>query len=182
MAAAIALRCNFTGADLRRLARRTQDAKRGRRLLALARSTMAAVAVMPPSRRCRLADQSGLGDAVQHRGPDGLIDRKAPGPEPRLNDEYSTALAAAIESDPIAAFHGVVRWRPADLCQWLWEEFRVSIARQTLRRELHSLGYRKLTAQPRHHAPAEGAIEHFKELSLPPWQTSCRIRTSSVPR
>jgi hypothetical protein len=42
-------------------------------------------------------------------GPDGLIDRKAPGPEPRLNDEYSTALAAAIESGPIAAFHGVVR-------------------------------------------------------------------------
>jgi transposase len=53
-------------------------------------------------------------------GPDGLIDRKAPGPESRLDDEYSTALAAANESDPIAAFHGVVRWRQADLCQWLW--------------------------------------------------------------
>jgi hypothetical protein len=29
------------------------------------------------------------------------------------------------------------------------EEFGVSIARQTLSRELHSLGYRKLTARPR---------------------------------
>jgi hypothetical protein len=36
MAAAIVLRPDFTGADLRRLARRTQVAKQGRRLLALA--------------------------------------------------------------------------------------------------------------------------------------------------
>jgi hypothetical protein len=36
MAAAIALRSNFTGPDLRRLARRTQDARQARRLLALA--------------------------------------------------------------------------------------------------------------------------------------------------
>ena len=36
MAAAVALRSDFTGPDLRRLARRTQDAKQARRLLALA--------------------------------------------------------------------------------------------------------------------------------------------------
>ena len=35
MAAAIALRSDFTGADLRRLARRAQDARQARRLLAL---------------------------------------------------------------------------------------------------------------------------------------------------
>jgi transposase len=40
-------------------------------------------------------------------GPDGLIDRKAPGPTPRLNEEHRTALAAAIESGPIPATHGV---------------------------------------------------------------------------
>jgi hypothetical protein len=38
-----------------------------------------------------------------------------------------------------------VRWRLIDLCQWLWEEFRVSVAGQTLGRELRSLGYRKLS-------------------------------------
>jgi transposase len=65
-------------------------------------------------------------------GPDGLVDRKAPGPEPRLNEDHRAALAAAIESGPIPAIHSVVRWRLVDLCQWLWEEFRVSIARQTL--------------------------------------------------
>ena len=47
MAAAIALRSNFTGADLRRLARRTQVVQQGRRPLGWPRSTMAAVAVMP---------------------------------------------------------------------------------------------------------------------------------------
>ena len=36
MAAAIALRSDFTGSDLQRMARRTQDAKQARRLLALA--------------------------------------------------------------------------------------------------------------------------------------------------
>jgi hypothetical protein len=54
-----------------------------------------------------------------------------------------------------------------DLCQWLWEEFRVHIARQTLSRELRNLGYRKLTARPRHHAQAAGAIEHFKTYGPP---------------
>ena len=77
------------------------------------------------------------------------------------------ALAAAIESGPIPPIHGVVRWRLVDLCQWLWEEFRVSIARQTLSRELRRLDYRKLTARPRHHAQAEGAVEHFKKTPLP---------------
>ena len=65
------------------------------------------------------------------------------------------------------AIHGVVRWRLIDLCQWLWEEFRVSVARQTLSRELRTLGYRKLTARPRHHAQAAGAIEHFKTYGPP---------------
>lgn len=36
MSAAIALRSDFTGPDLRRLARRTEDARQARRLLALA--------------------------------------------------------------------------------------------------------------------------------------------------
>jgi hypothetical protein len=82
----------------------------------------------------------------------------------------------------ISPFHGVVRWRLVDLSLWLWEEFRVSIARQTLSRELRSLGYRKLTARPRHHAQAEGAVEHFKKNSLPSWQRWRRRRASNRPR
>jgi transposase len=183
MAAAIALRLDFSGHHLRRLARRTQDAKQARRLLALA----------------TIYDGGSRGDAARvgdvglqivrdwvlrfnAEGPDGLLDRKAPGPEPRLTGARRMALAALLESGPIPAIHGVVRWRLVDLCQWLWEEFRVSIARQTLSRELRAMGYRKLSARPRHHAQAQGAIEHFKKTSHPSWQRSRRRRALNLPR
>ena len=55
----------------------------------------------------------------------------------------------------------VVRWRLADLAQWVWEEFHVVVSAQTVSRELRALGYRKLSARPRHHAQAEGAIDLF---------------------
>jgi putative transposase len=58
----------------------------------------------------------------------------------------------------------VVRWRLIDLSQWIYEEFRVTVAKQPLSRELRAMGYRKLSARPRHHAQAEGAIEDFKKL------------------
>jgi hypothetical protein len=69
-----------------------------------------------------------------------------------------------IESGPIPAVHGVVRWRLIDLAQWIYEEFRITIAKQTLSRELRAMGYRKLSARPRHYAQAAGAIENFKKL------------------
>ena len=98
-------------------------------------------------------------------GPDGLIDRKAPGQPSKLKNAHRAALATMIESGPIPAVHGVVRWRLVDLCQWIFEEFRITVATQTLSRELRALGYRKLSARPRHHAQAERAIEDFKKAS-----------------
>ena len=183
MAAAIALRSDFTGGDLRRLARRTQDAKQARRLLALAM-------IYDGGSRSEAARISDVGLQIirdwvlrfNAEGPDGLIDRKAPGPEPRLTDEHRRALVAIIESGPIPAIHDVVRWRLVDLCQWLWEEFRVSVTRQTLGREVRALGYRKLSARPRHHAQAEGAIEHFKKVSPRSWQRSRRRLASNLTR
>ena len=67
-----------------------------------------------------------------------------------------------IESGPIPAIHGVVRWRLIDLAQWIFEEFRIAIAKP-LSRELRAMGYRKLSARPRHYAQAAGAIEDFRE-------------------
>ncbi len=111
-------------------------------------------------------------------GPDGLIDRKPPGQPALLNDNHRAALAAMIESGPIPAVHGVVRWRIVDLCQWVWDEFRISIARQSLSRELRKLAYRKLSARPRHHAQAVGAIEDFEKVSPPVWTRSRRTKAS----
>jgi hypothetical protein len=56
----------------------------------------------------------------------GLIDRKAPGQPSRLNDAHRAALARIVESGPILAVHGVARCRIVDLCQWMFEEFRVT--------------------------------------------------------
>ena len=111
-------------------------------------------------------------------GPDGLIDRKAPGQPSKLDNTHRAALAKVIESGPIPAVHGVVRWRLIDLCRWIFEEFRITVAKQTLSRELRAMGYRKLSARPRHHAQAEGAIDVFKKASLRAW-TRPRARRGS---
>ena len=61
-------------------------------------------------------------------GPAGLLNRKAPGQPSRLKDEHRTALTRMIESGPIPAVHGIVHWRLVDLCQWVFEEFRIHVA------------------------------------------------------
>ena len=60
----------------------------------------------------------------------GLVDGKAPGQAPKLNDAQRQALARIVESGPIPAAHGVVRWRLIDLAPRVWEAFGVSIAKQ----------------------------------------------------
>jgi transposase len=108
-------------------------------------------------------------------GPAGLIDRKAQGPPSRLNATHRVALVATIGRGPIPAVDGVVRWRIIDLMQWLWDEFAVSVSKPTLSRELRALGYRKLSARPKHHAQDPAAIEAFKKgASLPSWTKSER--------
>src|SRR5215218_2169945 len=137
----IALRSDFDAGQLRRVARRTKDAPQARRLLALA-------AIYEGATRTQAAAMGGVTLQIVRdwvmkfnaHGPDGLVDRKAPGQPSRLNDTHRAALATMIESGPIPAVHGVVRWRLIDLCQWLFEEFRITVAKQTLSRELRGDG------------------------------------------
>lgn len=85
-------------------------------------------------------------------GVEGLLDRKAPGRPSILNATHRAAPTKIIDNGPTPDVHGVVRWRITDLMQWLKDEFDVSISKPTLSRELRALGYRKLSARPRHHA------------------------------
>jgi len=55
------------------------------------------------------------------RGPDGLLDGKAPDKSSIPNDAQRRALVEIVEQGPIPAIHGVVRWRLIDLVQWLQE-------------------------------------------------------------
>ena len=175
----IPLRGDFDAHTMRAAAKRSKDGPQARRLLALA-------AIYEGATRTEAAKIGGVTLQIVRdwvlkfnaHGPQGLLDRKAPGQPPRLSDEHRAALAAILESGPIPAIHGVVRWRIVDLCQWIYEEFRVIVAKQTLSRELRAMGYRKLSARPRHHAQAEGAVEEYKKTSQPSWRRSLAPRTS----
>ena len=171
--AKLELRLDHNAADLRRMAREGEDADQVRRLLALA-------VIYDGGSRTQAAEVGGVTLQVVRdwvlrfnaHGPEGLIDRKAPGQPSLLDDEHRAALAAMVENGPIPAVHGVVRWRIVDLCQRVWEEFEISVSKQTLSRELRAMGYRKLSARPRHHAQAAGAVEAFKKTGLRQWRRS----------
>lgn len=175
MAAGIDLRSDFDANILRRIARASKDGRQVRRLLALA-------AIYDGETRSEAARIGGVGLQIvrdwvvrfNERGPDGLIDGKAPGALPLLSAEQRHGLLRVVEAGPIPASHGVVRWRLIDLAQWIWDEFGISISKQTLSRELRESGYRKLSARPRHHAQDADAIPAFKKPSPPNWQRSGR--------
>ena len=166
MAVPVVLRTDYDGTALRSLARQSQDGPQTRRLLALA-------AIDDGGPRSEAARIGGVGlqtvrDWVLRfnaRGPAGLVDRKPPGQPSILSEEHRQQLSAMIEAGPIPAVHGVVRWRLIDLMQWLWEEDRISISKQTLSRELRALDYRKLSARPHHYARNEEAARLFKKTS-----------------
>jgi transposase len=179
MGSPVSLRDDFDASALRMLARRTRDADQGRRLLALA-------AIYDGGSRGDAARIGSVGlqtvrDWVLRfnaAGPHGLVDGKAPGQRPKLNEAQRETLARVVESGPIPAVHGVVRWRLIDLAWWIWDEFGISIAKQTLSRELRAMGFRKLSARPRHHAQNEHAVAAFKKNSPPSW----RISRAAKPR
>ena len=180
MAAALELRDDFTGDDLRRLARSSRDAKQVRRLLALS-------AVRDGGSRTEAARIGGVGLQIVRdwvvrfnaEGPAGLVDRKAPGKRPTLTSDQRAALAQIVEAGPQPWRDGVVRWRLIDLAQWLWDEFRVSVSAATVGRELRALAFassrrgRATTQDPE-------AAEAFKKVSRSAWRKSAlRIPASA---
>jgi transposase len=176
----VALRTDYDATRLRRLARQAKDGPQARRLLALA-------AIYNGGTRTEAAQIGGVGlqtvrDWVLRfnaHGPDGLLDGKAPGQPSILSEEHRQHLIQMIEDGPIPAVHGVVRWRLVDLMQWLWEEYRITISKQTLSREVRALDYRKLSARPRHHAQAAGVMDDFKKVSPRVWRRSRPARLAA---
>lgn len=168
MSAAVPLREDFSADDLRRLAKAGRNASQSRRLLALAeiydggsRTDAARIGVVG------LQTVRDWVLAFNADGPAGLIDGKAPGHPPKLSEGQRLALAAIVESGPDPDRDGVVRWRRKDLAAWLFARFRVSLDESTVGRELRKLGFRKLSARPRHYAQDPAALEAFKKVSPP---------------
>ena len=176
MAAPVPLRPDMTADNLRQQARLARDASQTRRLLALA-------AIYDGSTRSQAARIGG--DTLQivrdwvlrfnSGGPGGLINRKPPGNRPKLNESQRQALARMVESGPIPAIHGVVRWRRKDLARWIFEEFQIEVDETTVGRELRAMGVGKLSARPRHYAQNELEMEVFKKACPPLWRRSGRV-------
>jgi len=131
MSAPIPLRQDFDASQLRGLARRSKDGPQARRLLAL-------VAIYEGATRTEAAKIGGVGLQIirdwvlrfNARGPNALVNGKSPGHPSKLNDLQRQAIAEMIERGPIPAVHGVMRWRLIDLAQWIFEEFRITIAKR----------------------------------------------------
>jgi hypothetical protein len=95
----IPLRRDFEASRLRLAARRTKDGPQARRLLALA-------AIYEGATRSEAARIGGVTLQIVRdwvlkfnaQGPQGLIDRKAPGQPSRLNNAHRAALARILES------------------------------------------------------------------------------------
>ena len=126
MGSAIGLREDFDAASLRRLARGSNCANQARRRLSLSE-------IYDGGTRTSAARIGAVGLQIVRDwvvrfnalGPAGLLDRKALGSRSRLADVQQRALAQVVESGPIPAIHGVVRWRLVDLPSPLGRDMRI---------------------------------------------------------
>ena len=180
MPAAVALRPDWDAERVRAAAREARDADQVRRLLAIAaayegqdRSAAAKLGAMDPQ---RLRDWVRRFNAA---GPDGLIDRKPAGAARRLSAEQEAELAALIEAGPDVQRDGVVRWRCVDLRQLILTRWNIAYHERTIGKLLRRLGFRHISARPRHLGQDPARIEQFKKTLPSEWTKS---RQSSPPR
>ena len=165
MPAAVGLRPDWDAKRVRAAARDAQDADRARRLLAIAaayeghdRTTAAKIGAMDPQ---RLRDWVRRFNAA---GPEGL------------SAEQEAELAALIEAGPAFERDGVVRWRCVDLRQLILTRWNIAYHERTIGKLLRRLGFRHISARPRHLGQDPARIEEFKK-TLP--RASARSPRSS---
>ena len=163
----VRVRDDYSAIDLRRMAKTARTAAASRRMLALA-------LVLEGAKRAEAAkaggmDRQTLRDWV-HRfnaeGPEGLYDRRGPGPRCRLSEVQQQELAALIEAGPDLAEHGVVRFRLRDLCALVEERFGVTYQERGLSKLIRRLGFRRISARPKHPKSDPESQAAFKKTSV----------------
>lgn len=168
MAVAIT-RTELDASGLRWAASKSRDGDASRRMLALA-------LVLDGRSRTQAAELCGmdrqtLRDWV-HRynalGLAGLVSRTAPGPTPRLTSDQQAELAQMVREGPNLSEHGVVRWRRVDLAWVIKARFGVELAERSVGELLRRMGFRRLSARPRHIGHDAQAQAAHKKTS-PTW-------------
>ena len=166
MPSAVELRTDFDSPGLRVLAKACKDAKQARRLLSIAgiydgmsRGEAARIGGM---------DRQILRDWVlrfNEFGPEGLIDRKAPGAPRRLNAEQMAELGEIVAAGPDPCVHGVARWRCRDLQGVIEERFGVAYKERAVGNLLKVLGFSHMSGRPQHPRQDARVIDAFKKTS-----------------
>jgi transposase len=159
----------LSAADLRREAARSRDANAARRMLAIA-LVLDGHSREAAAEACGM-DRQTLRDWV-HRfnaeGLAGLVNRRAPGPAPRLSAEQESAVDRWVEQGPELERDGVVRWRCRDLQERIGREFGVGLHERTVGKLLAKLRFRRLSVRPHHPQSDPAAQAAFKGAS-PNW-------------
>jgi len=176
-------RMDLDASGLRCAAARSDDADAARRMLALAlvlegRSRAEAATI------CGM-DRQTLRDWV-HRyndlGLPGLSNLVPPGPPCRLSPAQEAEVAKLVQTGPDLAEHGVIRWRRIDLSRVIEARFGVHLAERSVGSLLRRLGFRRLSARPRHIGHDPAAQTAHKKTSpnwLPPSSPTMRAANPS---
>jgi transposase len=164
---ALKLRGDYDAVTLGRLATRCDDGNQVRRLLAIAAAYeghgRAEAGAMGGMDRLTLRDWVLRFTA---EGPDGLIDRTAPGNPRRLTSDQEAELARLVEGGPASAgLEHLSRWRCLDLKALIEDRWGATYHERTIGKLLDRLGYSHITTRPKHYRQDEPAMEAFKKTS-----------------
>lgn len=180
MAVAIT-RDDFSAADFRQAAARTDDSAQARRALALA-------LVLEGKRRTEAArsvgmDRQTLRDWV-HRynegGLDGLKNRPNLGAPPhKLAAGQEQQVAAWVRQGPDAERHKRVRWRLIDLRDEIAREFGVQLHERSVGKLLARLNFSRVSVRPRHPEQDAAAQAAHKKTLANSLQTSSQKRRAA---
>ena len=166
MSSGVQLRDDYDAAGLRALAKRSDNPRQIRRLLALA-------AVYDGMSRADAARVGGMDRQTlrdwAHRfneeGPEGLMDRPHSGRPRWLSEAQMRELAEIVETGPDPELDGVVRWRRIDLQQVIEERFGVSYSERAISDLLRTLSFSYISARPQHPRQDPDVLEGFKKTS-----------------
>jgi transposase len=167
MVAVAVTRTDFTAAELRAAAVRSEDTHVTRRALAMAmvldgypRATAAELSGM---------DRQTLRDWVHRfnaKGLEGLSDASRPGRPALLSSEQQAEVAAWVEAGPELETAGVVRWRRVDLAKRIKAKFDVTLDVRSVGRLLRKLNFRRISVRPQHPESDQAAQDIFKKTLL----------------
>jgi transposase len=185
MPAAVSItRRDYTAAELRREAKRTDDADVARRVLALALALVLEGKSRGEAARSCGMDRQILCDWV-HRynaeGLKGLHNRTAPGAKPRLSPEQEREVAELVRKGPDLAVHGVVRWRRIDLSRVIKQRYGIKLAERSVGALLRRLGFRRISVRPR--CPEQDAAsQEAHNKTFPIWSQPPSRHTRAASR